>query len=846
MKASQLIYTSWKNGDSPNKGYMVYSKSQDISDSEVDDIKKVMKYVPPLSLSPTPTKEEITADFPYNFAYFKLNSGRVCISLATYLGKDYSNRYGNYLIYALVLDEEDLDQYPVEFFGESFMKNSMTDEELNASSPVPPLPVIDIEEVGNIVTDDVVIEFVNDHQKEVEYFISAVLESRKENVPFYLNDTRENIILWIAIIQKLFSVSVAKHIYFSSYVYEPSRLVEKGLNGSPIEIDLLGVRSDNDEFDYATNTNNSNQIIMDCVNHITTKDIKTLDIACDLTEDYSLGMDTIYEFGDFLDAVGYSKFDYNLVYLYSLFKLNKYKKLNYNQIELKPILEFAYNNINDEQNTEIARNVLNLIKDNIETINLDDVNILMKYLYKYAGYMAYSLHSIFFDLISRLIEEKGIESANELVNQIKSELPVSFDEIKTYFVSPEEQDREKVYLKDNPNINLNIWFSSFILNEFVIDGTVENEVSELLDICLQNLAQEENATDCLEQILKLCKNDVKLESYIINTVYQFANNKSDFATRLGDWLSSSDNDHAQSILNTLMLNGSTMQLAVNIESQYIQKASNKSEAFWDFYDNHKEYFGKGKDLDLSNILDAYLNGDITDKDALEILHKIDISFLVKYSRINDILSTFESEDVNALLSIDTDDLYKMGDIIQTAKIGETFPKIYIVAISKNTLDLVKHNEDFGKLIIRFPDYVSLLDKKDYRSYLNEFLARFLGYVSSEKELVALFNKFSSDTYEKYFYKQYTDDLKIIKKVSEARWMDLLVYTCLAIILNEDEVVEKYTPDFNHYLKKLKPEEFSKVERKTEVKLPPNIDTKFFEKALEKESFTDKVGRFFRR
>lgn len=123
MKASQLIYTSWKNGDSPNKGYMVYSKSQDISDSEVDDIKKVMKYVPPLSLSPTPTKEEITADFPYNFAYFKLNSGRVCISLATYLGKDYSNRYGNYLIYALVLDEEDLDQYPVEFFGESFMKN---------------------------------------------------------------------------------------------------------------------------------------------------------------------------------------------------------------------------------------------------------------------------------------------------------------------------------------------------------------------------------------------------------------------------------------------------------------------------------------------------------------------------------------------------------------------------------------------------------------------------------------------------------------------------------------------------------------------------------------------------
>src|SRR5699024_11632598 len=104
-----------------------------------------------------------------------------------------------------------------------------------------PLPVLNIEEVGNIVTDEVVIDFVNDHQKEVEYFISAVLESRKENVPFYLNDTRENIILWIAIIQKLFSISVAKHIYFSSYSYAPSRLTEKGLNGSIIEINLLGV-----------------------------------------------------------------------------------------------------------------------------------------------------------------------------------------------------------------------------------------------------------------------------------------------------------------------------------------------------------------------------------------------------------------------------------------------------------------------------------------------------------------------------------------------------------------------------------------------------------------------------
>ena len=38
MRASQYIYTSWKNGDSPNKGFMVYSKSADITETETSEI----------------------------------------------------------------------------------------------------------------------------------------------------------------------------------------------------------------------------------------------------------------------------------------------------------------------------------------------------------------------------------------------------------------------------------------------------------------------------------------------------------------------------------------------------------------------------------------------------------------------------------------------------------------------------------------------------------------------------------------------------------------------------------------------------------------------------------------
>lgn len=39
MEALQYIYTSWKNGDSTEKGYMIYSRSEGISESECTAIK---------------------------------------------------------------------------------------------------------------------------------------------------------------------------------------------------------------------------------------------------------------------------------------------------------------------------------------------------------------------------------------------------------------------------------------------------------------------------------------------------------------------------------------------------------------------------------------------------------------------------------------------------------------------------------------------------------------------------------------------------------------------------------------------------------------------------------------
>ena len=59
MEALQYIYTSWKNGDSTEKGYMIYSRSEGISESECTAIKDAMQYLAPKELTLTPTPQEI-------------------------------------------------------------------------------------------------------------------------------------------------------------------------------------------------------------------------------------------------------------------------------------------------------------------------------------------------------------------------------------------------------------------------------------------------------------------------------------------------------------------------------------------------------------------------------------------------------------------------------------------------------------------------------------------------------------------------------------------------------------------------------------------------------------------
>lgn len=164
MFAGQLLYTSWKNGNSSFRGYMVYAKSTDITASEEDEIISVMRYNAPTYLPITPTPEEIKTLFPENYAFFKLSSGRFCYARAGYLGKDYSGRYGNYLIHAYVTDD-DRSVNPLRIIGAPEFRTELSESELNAPSAPPPIPDGDVEFSADPVPVSEIISFFSDDNR---------------------------------------------------------------------------------------------------------------------------------------------------------------------------------------------------------------------------------------------------------------------------------------------------------------------------------------------------------------------------------------------------------------------------------------------------------------------------------------------------------------------------------------------------------------------------------------------------------------------------------------------------------------------------------------------------------
>ena len=856
MIALQYIYTSWKNGDSSEKGYMIYSKSDGISETECDDIKFVMQYVAPKEMVPNPTPEQIANELPYSFSYFKLSSGRVCVAQSTYLGKDYSGRFGNYIIYALVLPIEDLDKYPVEIFGEDYIKTFMTEAELNASSPVPALPPLDISETGSVINDEQVMEFIYDREEEFAYLISAVLAAKDKEIPFYLNDTRENLVLWVAALQKMLPIEIAKQVTFSTYVGNHEKFRSDECKAKGLDLTCIGVRPDANYFNYLAESNSSRQIVMDFIGGNMTNGIKVLSMAKAMASSYTLGMDDINLFSEFLTSVGFHEFNMDLEAAYNFYRLYKEGEYTPEDGSLIKMLTFGCMYCPDEMNADIGVKIIEKIQAEMWDLTLDESKVLIPYLYSYSGFMVYTVHDILFEMLYQYAmgnkEEKSLFS---LLDTIHSKNQDEYKGFLNYFNSSEVIGQSKLYLEGNQSPNTNLFYAKFIVDNYQFRNGLNDSmrVVSLLNTIFENVGHFQNVSEMIIQILNEVQNSSLLISDIISKfVNNFGKNQlTDFGTKFGQWIDGLDEGKAAEIQTNLLSNKNASRLAIYLCSMYIAQSKNPEKAFWGFYNQQKYLFTADVNLDLGTAIIAYLERDPTLKATFKIIENVDFKLIKDISAVKMIIGIIEDIPIKSLIKTDYKVLEKVANLAFNNRCEGIASKTIAVLFAKyceKQIGILTRKKSLQELSADFKLSLKSFEKKDFQEYVSEYLIVFVKCLRTTEDVRMLLHSSYNPKYFGIFNDEYISILKKLEKKEERIWNRLIALTCIYLIENEitDDVAAAYEPLFIKYLRKYDPEELSQVKLLVLQELKVGKSTDFFERIYEKEGLRDKLSGFFTR
>lgn len=227
MGLHQIIYTSCMRGiNGVNDGQQIFSYDASFKDANNDEVKSMFSYQPPALDPGVIMTEEIALTMPKSYSYRKLDSGASAIALNTYLGRDYmgsAGRFGNHLSHVVLADEDDMKNYPCEFYGSSMLRDHMEFEEVNNPNRPDFLPEPVLER-GFTVDINAVIDFlaVDDRIEIYKNMLHAVLAFERERKRVVICDEPENIIKWIAAIEYALPLKMALDINFSTYDFDPS------------------------------------------------------------------------------------------------------------------------------------------------------------------------------------------------------------------------------------------------------------------------------------------------------------------------------------------------------------------------------------------------------------------------------------------------------------------------------------------------------------------------------------------------------------------------------------------------------------------------------------------------
>lgn len=165
-------------------------------------------------------------ELPTKMAYGKISENRYMLAEVTYLGMDYdktSGRTGNCLSHMFSFEKADMEYYPMQLYASPDYRRSMALNEVDGSTKVEFLPVLDHVRPGKTVGIKKIQNFLNDKNFRMDFFcnlLGAVIE--KDSVhKIIIYDEHENIVMWMAAIQYALPLQCICEISLSTYEYHP-------------------------------------------------------------------------------------------------------------------------------------------------------------------------------------------------------------------------------------------------------------------------------------------------------------------------------------------------------------------------------------------------------------------------------------------------------------------------------------------------------------------------------------------------------------------------------------------------------------------------------------------------
>lgn len=860
MEALQYIYTSWKNGDSTEKGYMIYSRSEGISETECNAIKDAMQYLAPKELTLTPTPQEIADIFPYAFSYFILPTGRGCVAQSTYLGKDYSGRYGNYIIHALVFDINDLPCRPAEFFAEPYIKTAMTDEELNAPSPVPPLPPLHISEYASVINDEQLSEFLFEKEDEFAQLISMILASQDAGIPFYLNDSRENLVLWSAAVQRILPPRLAKKFMFNTYIGDhefmrSQRAREEGLN-----FHLIGVRPDANYFNYATECKSNRQNVMDFIGGYMTQGIAPNSYAQAMAASITFDCEEVDSFGEFVDSTSFNEINGHLQEAYLYYHLLRNDEFEFTAENLKAVLSFGSTYCSESDNSDVGSKLLVKYQEGIWTLEPDLLALFWVFVCKYSSFMIFTLYDMFTETIYQYAGEalEPCIKLDSLLQNIKNKTPQQYRDYLDYLNSANSVDHLLLYLSGHNNPYTNSFYITWLLQSYTfINGlSGDQPIAKLLFVLLENITQISGCEKQMIEILLVTANNQILFENILN-VFMGALHEPHRLEQLcikyvevTDSLSEKQLNRFEQLL--LETPGSA-PIATRLCARKIASAKNPEDEFWRFYENQYSRIISNSGFAIDPMILACLNnvGDKAREDiAINILRKIDDTLLKDVEAIRVLTNAIDDCSVKSLARMDSAFLQQVCQL--RAKVDKTgLDKIKAVCVGEMLETNNAHRKRpvslFGELS-QTGITLKSLDKSDYEAYLKNYLGEYLVQLQFADDVSALMNIFYHSRYFSNFVDNFTSALKKMQKKETEKWKRIISWTCVYLVTAEksDQVAEELYKPIIRYLRSLDEDALLDVRRAVTQSLPISRCDYLFDEVRRKEGFSEKLGSIFRK